>query len=898
MKPFDNGSAANDEFQSVATGGYRGELVRDLLRQRVRIPSPPSDDLKRPALNARIQAALEPGSVACLEAPSGYGKSHALLAALHESGRPQESVKWIAFTAQDNEPSRLMTLLGIALDPRARSDNLHSPSSMDHSEALSLLLADDYWRHEERNGVLVLDNLGCLSHPVVVELLEQVVTELPKGLSLALVSRKPLPFQTHKSELEGRFTRFGPESLELSRQETFEFYSRALATSQLTTLAVDHLYSVTDGWITPLALYQRELSALAEPRVPIQETTSVERFLRDSVMARLTPPQQRALRVMAEMDLISDDLFGCLADHFCDAGFRPSVAAEAGLPLRSLPGRGRWFRLNPLLHEWLRSSFLEGAADRALAASRWFSQRNQLPEALRYALMSEDAEEAVRIASEGSEALLIGQDTASLLRLRRSLPLGLLEQSARLRVVYSWVHAIGGQFRQARALLDGLSEADREAMSGRINALRAFILRGEGQVEQALEVADQALTAEALSTQGQLVTQIVRSSALCAAGRFAEAREANRATTRLAREAEDSGAEILAVYAHARIELGKGSLKHAEQLLRTGLDTVMNEASRPTRVGETRLQLNLVLVLWHQGREAEADRLLVTCGRHAEQTRDLGLLLAMALRVLICRTQGRLEDAFVWIGRAERTMHAWQVDESVYLPVLEALKASCWLATGNIESASHAMERLLPYRATGCVPELIPMMPGLLDSLQVRIELARGDHLKAADTLRQVRLTGSRVTPFAVDLHLRLLESMVALREKGVGAAQKLLSQAVSLASREHFISPFAELRSEMSELMEKAYQHLPEGEFTRALGELYGLSAAKVNAAPLAEPISDREQGVLELIAKGLSNQEIADRLHISLHTVKTHARRINAKLEVKSRTQAIVRARDLGIL
>ena len=97
---------------------------------------------------------------------------------------------------------------------------------------------------------------------------------------------------------------------------------------------------------------------------------------------------------------------------------------------------------------------------------------------------------------------------------------------------------------------------------------------------------------------------------------------------------------------------------------------------------------------------------------------------------------------------------------------------------------------------------------------------------------------------------------------------------------------------------MEKAYQHLPEGEFTRALGELYGLSAAKVNAAPLAEPISDREQGVLELIAKGLSNQEIADRLHISLHTVKTHARRINAKLEVKSRTQAIVRARELGIL
>ena len=391
MKPFDDGSAANDEFQSVAAGGYRGELVRDLLKQRVRIPSPPSDDLKRPVLDGRIQNALLPGSVVCFEAPCGYGKSHALLSALHESERPLEAVKWLAFSTQDNEPSRLMTLLATALNPHANEQPALTHSSANHSEALSLLLANDYWQNPDRGGVLVLDNLGSLSHPVVTELLEQLVTELPKGLALALISRRPLPFETHKSELEGRFVRFGAESLELSRQETFGFYHRALAESQLTTVAVDHLYSITDGWITPLALYQRELAASADARLPIQETTSVERFLRDSVLARLTPPQQRSLRIMAEMDLVSDDLFGYVADALCDPSFRPSVAAEAGVPMRSLPGRGRWFRFNPLLHEWLRSSVLDGAADRAYAASRWFSQRSQLPEALRYALLSENA---------------------------------------------------------------------------------------------------------------------------------------------------------------------------------------------------------------------------------------------------------------------------------------------------------------------------------------------------------------------------------------------------------------------------------------------------------------------------------------------------------------------------
>lgn len=95
-----------------------------------------------------------------------------------------------------------------------------------------------------------------------------------------------------------------------------------------------------------------------------------------------------------------------------------------------------------------------------------------------------------------------------------------------------------------------------------------------------------------------------------------------------------------------------------------------------------------------------------------------------------------------------------------------------------------------------------------------------------------------------------------------------------------------------------KDFQGLEPCPFTSALGELFGIEGIAVVADTLAEPISEREQGVLELIAKGLSNQEIADKLHISLHTVKTHARRINAKLEVKSRTQAIVRARELGLL
>lgn len=896
MKPFNDGCAANDEFQSANSGLQRGELVRDLLRQRLQVPVLPEGALRRPALDQSIAEALVPRGALFVEAPCGYGKSHAVGAGLVSAGLDPESLRWVALNGQDNSPSRFLNLISIALDlPEASESSLQGGAT--YSDALAMMLVALERRQTSPCRVMILDNVQNLGNPAVVALLQQLVSDLPSTLSIILVSRRALPFETHGLELENRLMRLGSDALEFSRSETFEFFGPLLDSSQLSSIAIDNLYDMTEGWPTPLALYRREIARNPDLK-PVQETSSIERFLKESLLGNLTFAQRRSLRVMAELELCSDELFLALAPVMPEIGFVPSQAMEQGLPLKVMPGRGRWCRFNPLLQEWLKTPALPGYAERMSYASQWFGERGQFPEALKYALLSGDADAVVRIASEGSEALLLGQDTASLLRLRKSLPSQLLERSSRLRIVYSWVHAIGGQFRQARALIDDLGEFESKEHAARICALKAFILRGEGSVEPALEMANQALSGGDLSTQGQLVTQMVRSSALCASGQFQAARDANRAAARLAREAGDSGSEALAVYAHARIELGKGSLRYAEQLLRTGLDTAMHELARPARIGETRLQLNLVLVLWHQGRYREADRLLVTCGRHAEQTRDLGLLLAMGIRVLMCRADGRLDDAFVWIGRAERTMHAWQVDESLFVPVLEALKASCWLALNQVDSAAQAVAKLEPYRDAGCVPELFPMMPGLLDCMQVRLELARGDFVRARETLQGIRERYEDAIPWGVELHIRLLEAILAQEEKGTTVALKVLAAVVAEASREHFISPFAELRNELQELVQKGFGQFSDGPFKEALGRLYEVENEVEGADALAEPISDREQGVLELIAKGLSNQEIADKLHISLHTVKTHARRINAKLEVKSRTQAIVRARELGLL
>ncbi|QSP94510.1 helix-turn-helix transcriptional regulator [Marinobacter salinisoli] len=892
MKPFHDGCAANDEFQSANNGLNRGELVKDLLRQRIQVPALAGNYLRRPQIEQAITAAAQSRNVILVEGGCGFGKTHLVAAALSAMPPQVANCRWTSLNGQDNSPSRFLTLLAVALNlSETLERSLHSGGTFADVLAMMLVALD----REAGPGVqtvLVLDNVQCLTNPSVTALLHQLVTDTPRCLCIVVLSRAALPFETHNLELENRLVRFGLESLAFSRSETFEFFEQLPESERLTSIAVDQLYDLSEGWPAPLALYRREIASTGDVR-SLMDSESVQRFLKESVLGNLTRAQRRSLQLMAELELCSDALFTSAEFPGDPADFLPSEAVELGLPLKAVPGRGRWYHLNPLLQEWLKTPQLTGQRERMRYVSQWFGERDQFPEALKYALLSGDSKLVINIASEGSEALLLGQDTASLLRLRKALPPQLLESSARLRIVYGWVHAIGGQFGQARELIERLDDEQRAAHSARLCALKAFILRGEGSVEAALEMADQALAQDELSAQARLVTQMVRSGALSACGRFSEAREANRIAAKLAREAGDFGSEALAVYTHAGIELGKGALKHAEQLLRTGLDTAMHELTRYARIGEIRLQLSLALVLWHQGRDKEADRLLVSCSRHAEQSRDVGLLMVMALRVLMCRAVGQFDEAFVWIGRAERTMHAWQVDETLFAPVLEALKASCWLAQGQPESAAQAVEKLEPYRCSGRVPELFPMMPGMLDCLQVRVAMARDDVEGARRQLTDIRSRYGELMPAGVAFHIGLLEAVLAAETHG----QAMLQAVVEEAAEEHFLSPFAELAQELSPLMQKTFTRLPEGAFTSALGQLFDIQDAQ-GADVLPEPISDREHGVLELIAKGLSNQEIADELHISLHTVKTHARRINAKLDVKSRTQAIVRARELGLL
>jgi len=129
--------------------------------------------------------------------------------------------------------------------------------------------------------------------------------------------------------------------------------------------------------------------------------------------------------------------------------------------------------------------------------------------------------------------------------------------------------------------------------------------------------------------------------------------------------------------------------------------------------------------------------------------------------------------------------------------------------------------------------------------------------------------------------------------------ARKALGQALEAAAG-GALQPFDGLVTEHSDWLRGQLQLAAPTPVSQSLAEKLPALVARpaLDSSPAAEQLSTREMAVLRLIAQGCSNQEISDQLFISLHTVKTHASHINSKLGVERRTQAVARAKELGVL
>ena len=188
--------------------------------------------------------------------------------------------------------------------------------------------------------------------------------------------------------------------------------------------------------------------------------------------------------------------------------------------------------------------------------------------------------------------------------------------------------------------------------------------------------------------------------------------------------------------------------------------------------------------------------------------------------------------------------------------------------------------------------------PGLQDLLLAQEE---GRVEEALELLAQIYDSARAVGGIGLMIEARSLEARIYQAQDELDRALEALEDALVLGEPEGYVRTFADRGAPMARLLVEAAARGIMPDYTEKLLATFGADAEDDTAPlaqPLIEPLSPRELEVLQLVAQGLSNREIAERLFLALTTVKGHNSRIFGKLQVRRRTEAVARARELGLL
>jgi LuxR family maltose regulon positive regulatory protein len=276
------------------------------------------------------------------------------------------------------------------------------------------------------------------------------------------------------------------------------------------------------------------------------------------------------------------------------------------------------------------------------------------------------------------------------------------------------------------------------------------------------------------------------------------------------------------------------------------------------------------LYRWHiaqaQLKEAEGDMeaaldLLDEAKRHYVRTPIPDLRPVEALKARIYVKQGRLTQALDWVHERGLSVE----DEISYLREFEHITLSRVLIAAYQNN---------------------------------HIERSIFDALRLLDRLLKVAEADQRMGSM---IEILVLQSLAHQAQNNIPLALASLERVLTLAEPEGYVRIFVDEGLAMSQLLSTAAKQGMMPGYTARLLAAFGSEAPASENPPtqsLIEPLSQRELEVLRLIAKGLSNGEISKRLFLALSTIKGHNRVIFDKLQVQSRTEAIARARELGLL
>ncbi|ASP38656.1 hypothetical protein CHH28_08180 [Bacterioplanes sanyensis] len=825
----------------------------------------------------KLQQVLQSHKLCWLVAAAGYGKTQ-LMAEYARAQSQQQAVLWMSLDRDDGSADKFLRhflelaerqLPGIATDALAHWHLTQQRGEVDTGGVLLL------WIQEaasfEKPLLLCLDDVHALQDEHAWRVLSLIIEQLPDNIQMLLTTRY-LPASHGRLHLSADIAWLNETQLAFSDEETRRWLQAAdvPAVERWATELADALL----GWPAALRIWLNQRPAHQPPLSPSHIARPFDDYLQGEVLQGVAPSLLQFLCKLAVFEQFNEALLlACLEQPDDHALLHQALASNLFISAQtSHPG---WFRLHPLVAQRLSQRLpLQQRLQLHQRAFAYLSQHQEPVAALQHARAAGLTHEVADWVELEAEAILANLDIAGLLAWFEQAGPELIEASPRSMQMAAWAWLLTQQQEHAAPLLQKLQHSDLPAAE--LYALQGYSARLQGQLVKAQQLCEQAL--QQLSAQ-RYSLRILMSSTLAHLSLSRNdpdgARLWNRYAQDVARQHRATAMEALVQYDYARIELNRGNINRAHQIIEQALVLLQDSREPVAPLPRGRLLLYRAFLLWLHGRiedDGQVLELLQQGMADASRAHDTAVCYGFAVHAMRATAQGESDRALDWLDQAERLMQSWRVAQPSYDWLL-LVKANVWISQHKLQRAQGCIDEIC--RGQLChelpSPEVFPMLPGLAAVTQARLYLIAQDY----------------------DACLAQAESWLQHSRGSLMNQVMQLVRAGALQSRQHPDSHL--IQSRIQQLLERQGIQmdisvwLPTGNAAISYNEEMPDSVAQLSA---------RELDVLRKMAQGYSNQEIADQLFISLHTVKTHARKINVKLGAKSRTQAIHRAKEMLLL
>jgi LuxR family maltose regulon positive regulatory protein len=869
-----------------------------LLTIKLHLPILRKDVVPRTRLIERLSSGLwqEDGFVRKLtlvSAPAGYGKTTLVTEWLQSN---PIKYAWLSLDESDNDPRRFLGYLFAALRQidagmgRTAEAMLQSPQPPPGDVILTALVNEIATVPEPFS--LILDDYHVLHAPPIYQQLNFLLEHQPLHMHLVIITREDPPLPLSRLRARRQMVEIRQEDLRFSQDECAGFINQVMGLN-LPPADIAALERRTEGWIAGLQLAALSMRGRDDLSGFIEAFTGSSHYVLDYLIEEVFKQQSADVQDFLLKTSVLDRLSGPLCDAVANRTNSRSVLESlehANLFIIPLDQTCTWYRYHRLFAELLcqRLHSTDAQSENELhgRASQWFAVEGLFPEAILHALAASDWEKAAGLIRDNSEMLLGRGELMTLLGWFKALPDEVIFKRAALCRDYGWVLTLTGQLDAADAYLRQAeaSGLDDEALAGTILVARAYNLRVRGDNPRAIEYARRALAI--LPQTDSLSRGLVALTLGLAYWNYGDFQESERAFLEVDRAAQQSGnhyARMTALAYLGMIQAVYGQLHRAAELCRQ----VIQLGGQSPPVAPAHIELGALLYEWND-LESAVEHLQIGI----EQSTRTGnpLIQSDGYRTLavVHLGRGKPEAAISTLQQSDQLADGHQVS-----PLTGMRNAACHvqiaLAQDNLAAAQFWAERVTEPTDTSLLYPCLGLTP-------VRILLARHEKTEAAKRLHELYKTASQKGCGIGMIEVRTLQALAAATPD---EAFHFLKDALQRAQPEGFIRTFVDKGEPMKVLLERL--KLQGGELKSYISIIlaaFGETGRATKSQLLGESISEREVEILRLLADGLSNREIADKLVIGIGTAKSHVHHILEKLGANSRTQVVAKARELGLL